>query len=276
MFSKVAVAVAASPTLEALLAEAQRLQHLFGSQILLLHVKQENKEDELSIRKTIEKSRLHPEKTNLYVEKGAVAETILGFCKKHGVDLLVAGALKKENLLRSFLGSVGRDIFRAANFSVLILTEPSEEPAPFKEIVVDGSEHFNTQKAIEAACYIARVQKARQVHILKDIKLYGLTMSIAREDSEKEISDHRRKLVQQEVDHIKKRLQPVNTGQLKINIKIFSGKTGFEISRFARKTEADLIVVGGPEKKLGFIDRMMSHDLEYLLSDIPANMLIVH
>lgn len=276
MFSKIAVAVAASPTLEALLAESQRLQHLFGSQILLLHVKQENKEDELSIRKTIDKSRFHPEKTDLYVEKGAVAETILRFCKKHGVDLLVAGALKKENLLRSFLGSVGRDIFRAANCSVLILTEPSEEPAPFNEIVVDGSEHFNTQKAIETACYIARVQKARQVHILKDIKLYGLTMAIAREDSEKEISDHRRKLVQQEVDHIKKRLQSVNTGQLKINIKIFSGKTGYEISRFARKTEADLIVVGGPEKKLGFIDRMMSHDLEYLLSDIPANMLIVH
>lgn len=276
MFSKIAVAVAASPTLEALLAESQRLQNLFGSEILLLHVKQDSKEDELNIRRTIDKSRFHPEKTNLYVEKGATAETILQFCKKHAVDLLVAGALKKENLLRSFIGSVGRKIIREANCSVLILTEPSEVPAPFNEIVVDGSEQFNTQKAIETACYIAQMQKARQVHILKDIKLYGLTMAVAREDSEKEISDHRRKLVQQEVDHIKKRLQNVSTEELKINIKIISGKTGYEMSRFARKTEADLIVVPGPEKSLGIIDRIMSHDLEYLLSDIPANMLIVH
>lgn len=276
MFSKIAVAVAASPTLEALLAESQRLQSLFGSEILLLHVKQEEKEEEELIRKTIEKSRFHPEKTSLFVEKGAVAETILKFCKKHAVDLLVAGALKKENLLRSFIGSVGRNIIRSAGCSVLILTEPSETPAPFLEIVVDGSEQLNTQKAIETACFIAQKQNARHVHILKDIKLYGLTMAVAREDSEKEITEQRRKLVQQEIEDIKKRLQSVNTGRLKINIKIISGKTGFEISRFARKTGADLIVTGGPEKNLGIIDRIMSHDLEYLLSDIPANLLIVH
>lgn len=277
MFRKIAVAIAASPTLEALLAESKRLQELFDSEILLLHVKQENKEEEEDhIREMIAESRLNPEKTKLFIETGATADTILDFCKKHAVDLLVAGALKKENLIRSFLGSVGRRIVRRANCSILILVEPSEGPTPFNEIVVDGSEQHHTQKAIEVACHIAQKQQSRQIHILKDIKLYGLTMAVAGEDSEKEYFEQRRKLVQQEVESIRKRLKNISTAHLNINIKIISGKIGFEISKFVQKTDADLIVLAGPEKELGIIDRIMTHDLEYLLADIPANMLIIH
>lgn len=277
MFRKIAVAIAASPTLEALLAESGRLQSLFNSEILLLHVKQENSpEEEVYIRKIVAESRFHPDKTTLYLESGSTAETILEFCKKHAVDLLVAGALKKENLIRSFLGSVGRKIIRGANCSILILVEPSEEPSPFNEIVVDGSEQPNPQKAIELACLIAEKQKARHVHILKDIKLYGLTMAMAGEGSENEYVEKRKLLVHQEIEGIKKRLQTIKTEHLNINIKVISGKTGFEVSKFARKVDADLIVMAGPGKKLGILDRIMTHDLEYLLADIPTNMLIVH
>lgn len=277
MFEKVAVAIAASPTLEALLAEAKRLQELFDSEILLLHVRRnEEKGEEEFLRQAIARSRFVPEKTSLFFEKGDPATAILDFCKEQRVDLLVAGALKKENILRTYLGSVGRRIIRAANCSILILVEPSEKPNPFLEIVVDGSEQPNTQKAIEIACRIGQKQSANHIHILKDIKLYGLTMAMAAEDSENEYAEQRRRLVQEEILHINKRLEKVNTSGLNINVKVISGKTGYEISKFARRIQADLIVTAGPGKKLGILDRIMTHDLEYLLADIPANMLIVH
>lgn len=277
MFEKVAVAIAASPTLEALLAEAKRLQELFDSEILLLHVRRnEEKGEEEFLRQAITRSRFAPEKTSLFFEKGDPATAILDFCKEQRVDLLVAGALKKENILRTYLGSVGRRIIRAANCSILILVEPSEKPNPFLEIVVDGSEQPNTQKAIEIACRIGQKQSANHIHILKDIKLYGLTMAMAAEDSENEYAEQRRRLVQEEILHINKRLEKVDTSGLNINVKVISGKTGYEISKFARRIQADLIVTAGPGKKLGILDRIMTHDLEYLLTDIPANMLIVH
>lgn len=277
MFEKVAVAIAASPTLEALLAEAKRLQELFDSQILLLHVRRnEEKEEEEYLRQAVAKSRFMPEKTSFFFENGDPAATILDFCKKQRVDLLVAGALKKENIFRTYLGSVGRRIIRAANCSILILIEPSEKPNPFLEIVVDGSEQPNTQKAIEIACRIGQKQRSTHVHILRDIKLYGLTMAMAAEDSENEYAEQRRRLVQEEIQHINRRLEKVDTAGLNINVKVISGKTGYEISKFARRIQADLIVTPGPGKRLGILDRIMTHDLEYLLTDIPANMLIVH
>lgn len=277
MFIKVAVAIAASPTLEALLAESKRLQDLFGSEILLLHVRRNSEvEEEEFLRKAIQDSRFSPEKTRLFFEKGDPAEVIIAFCKAQKVDLLVAGALKKENIFRSYLGSVGRKIMREASCSILILVEPSEQPNPFREIVVDGSEHPLTEKAIAAACLIGQKQQASHVHILKDIKLYGLTMAMAAEDSEDAYAEQRRKLVQAEIQHVKKKLEGLDQRQVPINIKIISGKKGFEISKFAKRTGADLVVTAGPQKKLGILDRIMTHDLEYLLADIPANLLIIH
>lgn len=277
MFGKVAVAIAASPTLEALLAESKRLQDLFDSEILLLHVRRkEDKEKEEYLKKAIAQSRFMPEKTSLYIENGDPASAILDFCKNRQVDLLVAGAMKKENILRNYLGSVGRKIIRAANSSILILIEPSEAPNPFRQIVVDGSDQPNTQRAIEIACKVGQKQGANHIHILKDIQLYGLTMAMAAEDSENEYTEQRRRLVQAEIEHINKRLAGINTYNLNINIKVTSGKTGYEISKFARKVQADLIVMPGPTKRLGILDRIMSHDLEYLLADIPANLLIIH
>ncbi len=277
MFKKIAVAIAASPTLEALLAESKRLQNLFDADILLLHVKtDEDPEEERMLRGAIAGIGFQPGRTELFFEKGDPAKAILAFCKRHRVNLLVAGALKKENLLQSFMGSVGRKIIRKARCSLLILVEPQKEPLPFREIVVDGSERENTQAAIEAACLIGRKENAGHIHILKDIKLYGLTMATAGEDPEEEYTEHRKKLVGAEIDNIKSRLVKVDTGKVPVNIKIISGKTGFEISKFARKVEADLVVTSGPGKKLDIFDRIMTHDLEYLLTDIPANLLVVH
>lgn len=101
-------------------------------------------------------------------------------------------------------------------------------------------------------------------------------MAVASEDSENEYAEQRRRIVQAEIENIQLLLKDIDTSQLNINIKIISGKRGFEVSKFARKVKADLVVLAGAGKKLGFMDRILSHDLEYLLTDIPSNLLIIH
>jgi len=54
------------------------------------------------------------------------------------------------------------------------------------------------------------------------------------------------------------------------------GKKGYTISHYAKAKRADLLVVNSPDTRLGFLDRIFKHDLEYILADLPTDVLIVH
>lgn len=276
MFKKIAVAFAFSPTLEALLSEAARVKELFSSELYLVHVGEKKEEEVVYLQELMNRLGLNRSDTHIRWEKGDPPDKILSFCRREKVDLLIAGALKKENLYRYYIGSIARRIIRKSTCSVLILVEPSVAPNPYKEIVIDGSERSGSLKVLEAGCRVAQLQNSQRVHILKEIKLYGFTMAMAAEDSEDEYSEKKKSLVQTEIKYIESQLEKINVTGLKINIKIISGKPGHEINKFARRIKPDLIVLGGPEHQLGFFDRLLPHDLEYILDDIPTNLLIVH
>jgi nucleotide-binding universal stress UspA family protein len=63
---------------------------------------------------------------------------------------------------------------------------------------------------------------------------------------------------------------------VKINIKMLSGKSGFELCKFAQRKQADWLVVGSPARRFKLFDRVFPHDLEYVFADLPCNLLIVH
>jgi nucleotide-binding universal stress UspA family protein len=54
------------------------------------------------------------------------------------------------------------------------------------------------------------------------------------------------------------------------------GKPGYTIAHYAKAKRADLLVVNSPDTKLGLLDRIFKHDLEYILADLPTDLLIVH
>jgi hypothetical protein len=61
---------------------------------------------------------------------------------------------------------------------------------------------------------------------------------------------------------------------LSINIKVASGKPGFELRKFTKRVKADLLVVKSPEHRLNFLDRIFPHYLELIMEDLPSNLLI--
>jgi nucleotide-binding universal stress UspA family protein len=82
-------------------------------------------------------------------------------------------------------------------------------------------------------------------------------------------------MLQQEIDVVEQKLKGIPNQKHKINIKIVSGKAGFELARFAERKEADLLVLGAPQRKFSFFTRVFPHDQEYIFNDLPCNVLMV-
>ena len=274
---KIGLAVAFSPRIEALLAEAARLKKMWDAELLLIHVGERKDDLELRLQQLLASAGLGADSSVKIVwETGKASERILSTCRKERIDLLIAGALKKENIVQYYVGTVARKIVRKADCSVLLLTNPSKDPQPFQNLVVNAEDSPFVEEAIITACHIGLKDKSEWLHVVREIKMYGLTMTVSEQYSEEEYENVRQNLLKDEISNVEKILQRIPHEGLKVNIKLVSGKSGFELAKFAQRKEADLLVVGASPRRLSLFDRVFTHDQEYLFADLPCNLLIVN
>lgn len=275
-FKKIGLAFAFSPRLEALLHETSRLKSLFDADLVLIHVGDESEELRASLRLLMDKAGLTDSRIIVRWEKGNPGNRILAVCREEQIDLLIAGALKRENLVQSYLGSTARKILRKADCSVLTLLNPKTTPVPFKSIVVNAEDSPYVESALKIACRLGMLEEAKWLHVVREIKLYGLTMAAAPQATEAEYEDFRQEIVRDEIASVEKKIDAIPHEGLRINYKILSGKSGFELRKFTISKKADLLIVGAPSRKFSFFDRLFRHDLEYVFADLPANLLVVN
>lgn len=273
-FKKIATAIAFSPTAEGMLAEAARLTHFFSAELMLIHVGEKTLEAEQKICELAEAVGL----TGYTViwRSGNPEREILSACREKNIDLLVAGALKKEKVLKRYIGSVSRAIMRKADCSIYIVNNPSKELRPIQQIVVNAEDSVHVEAAIAISCYLAEKENSSWVHIVREIKMMGLTLSANEQLTAQEYSETKQAMVQDEINAVEKILDTIPHSKTKVNIKMLSGKSGFELRRFVEKKHGDLLVVGAPARRLSFFDRIFPHDLEYIFADMPCNLFIVN
>ena len=131
---KIGLAIAFSPRIEALLAEAARLKKMWDAELLLIHVGNRGKELEERLQQLLESAGLAGENSvKIFWETGKPSERILAPAAKKRIDLLIAGALKKENLVQYYLGTVARKILRKADCSVLAANQSIQNTTPFQK-----------------------------------------------------------------------------------------------------------------------------------------------
>lgn len=275
-FSKIGVAIAFSPTAEAMLIEAVRLTSLYQATLILIHVGDHGPKEEQLMNSLLEKTGQKSSSFKICWEKGNPASSILKVCQQENIDLLIAGALKKEDLVHYYIGTIARKIMRKANCSFLMITNPSTAPVPYKNIVVNAEDSPYVVEAISTACQLGMKDHANWVHIVRELKMYGLTMAASDQRTEKEYDDVRQQLVKDEIDKVEELLRKIPHNHLKVNIKMISGKAGFELSKFAQRKNADLLIVGAPRRRFSIFDRIFPHDLEYIFGDMPCNLLVIH
>lgn len=273
MYQKVILAIAFSPRMEALIAEAKKLVSLFNGELVLVHVGTKTPELEAQLTMILSRHYEDVQRVKTLWKEGKPTKTILKTCEEEKADLLVLGALKKEGLLTYYLGSVARKIIRKSSCAVLTLIDPKIETTQFDKIVVNGTQLAFTPDVIRQSLIFCREVKAQQISILNEIKMYGLLMGNASEGTEDEASITRRRLVQDEITYVENILKELDTSELKINVKVTGGKWAAELAKYCEKISADLLIVGD-DLNLNFFDRLFPHDLEELLSNLPCNLLI--
>lgn len=274
-FRKIGLAIAFSPTAEAMLAEAARLASLFKAELLLIHVGKKEEAKELRVNEMIGAANLTVSYKIIWRE-GNPEKEILKACREEQIDLLVAGALKKEKALQHYIGSIARAIMRKADCSVYMVNNPSVNPQPIQQIVVNAEDSAHVEFAIATACRMAELEGASWVHIVRELKLLGLTLAANDQCTEQEYNETKQEMLQDEVTAVEKILARIPHQKTKINIKMLSGKSGFELCKFVERKQAGLLIVGAPRQRFSLFDRIFPHDLEYVFADLPCNLLVVN
>ena len=275
-FEKIVLAVAFSPTASAMVHIGSQLSRYFNAQLVIAHVGTRGAEQEQKMSTLLKEAGIEKETIKIIWATGDPTKGILKICLDEKADLLVAGALKSENLVQYYIGTIARKIMREAKCSVLMIQNPSSNSIAFKNVVVNAEDGSLLSETLSLACLIGNKSQSNWVHVVRELKLYGLTM-VANEDcSEEEYDEVRHKLVKDEIEKVEAVLHHIAGDKPKLNIKIISGKSGFELSKFAERKQADLLIINAPQHKSSFFSRVFPNDLEYIFADLPCNLLVVH
>ncbi len=275
MIRTIGLAIAFSPTAERMLAEATNISRQFNAKLVLIHVGEHGEKEDMLLDLMLKNRNISKDSITIRWEKGEAARSILNACASEKVDLLIAGALKRENLFHYYLGTIARHIMRRAKCSVLLLTQPTLEPDGFKNVVVNAEDNPGAIDTVSLACQFAKKDGGTWFHVVRELKMYGLAMSASNQSSEDEYEKIRQGLVKDEVEKVERIVQKIPHEHLKVSIKVVSGKSGFELAQFAKRKQADLLVVEAPPRRFWFLDRVFTHDHEYIFADLPSSLLIV-
>lgn len=272
----IATALAFSPRCKAIISEVNELSKKFNSKLLFIHVGEKTTEKEELLKKYCTELNIAESTYKISWKQGDIVDVILESCKENVVDLLVLGALQKEGLLTYYLGSVARKICRKAKCSVLLLTEPTLNANSFKKIVVNHTNSPKTQFTIDTALYWVNKQEQADIYLVQEIHLPALAMSMAENSTRPEATKIKNELLSDDIAEMNELCAKYSHDNIRVFAKTTNGKPGYAIANFAKLKKANLLVLNSPDKKLVFLDRLFTHDLEHVLAELPCNLLIVH
>ena len=237
-YRSIAVAAAFSPRFHQVLAEARRVRERFGSTLSMIYV---GKHDAATSRKfsdAFAKLKL-PADSVIHYEEGEPAAGILAAARKHRIELLVAGALEKEVILRPFLGGVARRLVREAACSVMLFTHPELEPKPLRHIVFLAEYTDHGQRALRRTLHLAERENCERLYVIRIHTSFDKARARRRGRGSKTDA----LTLDEEEVALQEFILAAGTTAVPIEARCIRGNTGFAASDFVQSVEADLLVV---------------------------------
>ncbi|MDQ7818359.1 MAG: universal stress protein [Melioribacteraceae bacterium] len=275
IFNKIGLAITFSPNGLPLIKTAARIQNLFSSQLCLIHVGERTDDSELQMRNLLEKAEIPDGSYQFVWQNGEPAKAIINAASENGVDLLIAGALEKETVIKYYLGSVARTIMREALCSVLIITNPLSELKSFKKFCVSVEFSSLGESAVKKSYEFAKLEKAEEFVLIKEFEVPGLAITVYDSGSTQETEKSKQQWQLEEEEKLSLFAKELNLKGIKYSNVALFGKQGWEARNFVKNNGSDLFVVPSPPKKLKFFDKIFQHDLEFILSQLPCSLLII-
>lgn len=276
-FKTILFGFAFSPKLKINILETSRVAHFFGAKLILLHVGSKTSEKEAEITNILGSAEYKDVDIDIQWKEGKPVDVILDTCENFNIDLLVLGALQHENVYQFYVGSIARKLTRKVCCSVMLLIKPSAERIPCKHIVVNGLDAPETPSTIKNAFYVANALDVPQITIVEEIRQKDIQVSVQDDKSLKKVNIVKERLKhreEQRVREIIKELPSAYTSDINIKNQSIFGKSGYSIGHYAEVVRADLLVMNAPTKTTIW-DRIFPHDIEYILSDLPTDLLII-
>ena len=278
LFKKILVGFAFSPNLKANIFTSLRLADSLKAEIFFIHVGKKTSVKEKTFEEILENSPVQPKLIKVLWEEGGPIPTILKMCEKNKIDLLLLGAVQRENVLRFYVGSIAREITRKAPCSVLLLIKPSIEEVPSKHVVVNALNEINTEKTIRAAFEFSSLIDIPNVTLVGEISQSKVNVTADDDESLKKVTEIKEGIENEEknrYDEILKNIPDSLKENKKIQSQSIFGARGYSIGHYARVVRADLLVLNSETKRSSFISRIFPKDMEHILSELPTDVLII-
>jgi len=275
-FKVIGIGAAFSPTLKANLYEGARLAIAFKATLVLIHVGEASNDK----RQQLEEILTHfgnQLSYSIVFQPGKPVQSILEATKKHKIDLLILGAVQRENIVNYYIGSIARKITRKVSCSILLLINPSIERIPCNHIVVNGLKAKKTAQTVDTAFYFAHTLNTERISIVEEIRPQEIAVKVEDDKSLRQVSLQKEKLTRREDFRVKQLIDEVPAAykeNITITTQAIFGQRGYSIGHYAEVVRADLLVMNA-SKSGGFWDRVFPHDIEHILSELPTDVLII-
>lgn len=272
--NKILVGVAFSPNLKPNIFEAVRLANMFDAELVGVHVGTKSDQKKAALKALLLEADPLKKPFKAIWNEGNPVNIIIETCTSEQIDLLILGAIQKENLLKYYVGSIARKITRKAPCSVLLLIKPSVVRVACNHIVVNGLKDDRTEETIKTAFVFSELLHCNKITIVEEVSQGELHVKVSDDKTLRKSSIARERLSTRENQRVKHILEDIKSKNITVNTQPIFGKRGYSIGHYAKVKRADLLVMNAPNK-LGFFDRIFPHDIEYILSELPTDVLIV-
>lgn len=244
---------------------------------MLIHVGEASEEKRHQIESILEPFIAKNLSYEMVFKTGDPVDVILSASEEKKVTLLMLGALQKENFVQFYLGSIARKITRQAKCSILLLVNPSVDRIAYQHIVVNGLNDPKTKQAITASFYAASRLKSKKITVVEEITKAEVAVSVYDDKTLRKSAIVKERLKMREESRVKSIISNIPS-EYKSNVLVKTqsifGKRGYSIGHYAEFVRADLLVMNAPEKTR-YLDRIFPHDIEYILSELPTDVLII-
>ena len=270
-YRTVAVATTFSPRFLQVLAEAKRVRDRLCQQLHLIYVGECDEETSRRFAAAFHDLELPADSAIHYQQGEDPAGAILEATRANEIDVLVAGALEKEVVLRPFLGNVARTLVRKAACSVFLFTKPESEPQPLGQIVflADYSDHGRA--ALEKVIRLAALEKCEKLYVIRVYTTFDEARAKARTDTPETGSEGARTLEEEEIA-LEKFIDSAGHTEVPIEMRCIRGNTGYAALDFIQSIEASLLAVPVDPAACG--DGLPAH-VAWITDVIPCNLWVI-
>ena len=275
-YQRIAVASTFSPRFEQVLAEAKRVRDRLAAELHLIYVGEKDENTTSRFHDALTAMSL-PADSCIHYHQGSPADAILEAARENGVELIVAGALEKEVVLRSFLGNVARRLVREARCSVMLFTRPEREPKPLRRIVFfvpDYSEHV--KRALQRTLELGAKEECETLYVIRVYTTFDAARATLRanlaESGEAMEDQPAARTLDEEEEALEEFILAAGETEIAMEPRCIRGNTGFAASDFVQAVEADLLVV--PVETTSESNELPPH-IAWVTDVIPCNLWVI-